>query len=467
MATSIPMARAPQTDGTPEAAPLTVVEREIDVRLSYPGKRTEQAILDTSPAQTRILWPLDHHVADGLSNRLYYGDNLPILASLIHAPLILGKVRLVYIDPPYATGGIFQSRAQEDAYTDILSGAHYLEFLRERLILLRELLASDGSIYVHLDKNMAFSMKVIMDEVYGPKNFRAWITRKKCNPKNYTSRSYGNVADYILFYTKTDNYVWNRPFEPWTPERIDKEYQYVDEKGRRYKKVPIHAPGTRRGATGQPWRGIAPPPGKHWQYTPEKLDELDARGDIYWSPNGNPRRKVYLDTRAGVSVQDIWLDFKDAHNQNSRITGYPTEKNADLLQRIISASSNQGDLVLDCFSGSGTTLAVASAMNRRWIGVDNSTRAIATTLDRFAHGLQPMGDFVTARNKPTAGSGDHHGSNAQQLALHLDGEVAEQQPSNDHIVIDDFALLAEQSVAHDIASALSTNVKRSTLAVME
>src|SRR5207253_965747 len=122
-----------------------------------------------------------------------------------------------------------------------------------------------------------------------------------------------------------------------------------------YMKVPLHAPGVRRGASGGPWRGLLPPPGKHWQFTPDRLEELDRRGDIYWSPTGNPRRKVYLDNSRGVPVQDIWLDFKDAHNQNVRITGYPIEKNADMIRRIILGCSDEGDLVMDDFLGSGTT----------------------------------------------------------------------------------------------------------------
>jgi adenine-specific DNA-methyltransferase len=124
---------------------------------------------------------------------------------------------------------------------------------------------------------------------------------------------------------------------------------------------------------------------------------MDARGEIYWSSSGNPRRKVYLDESAGIPVQDIWLEFRDAHNQNIEITGYPTEKNPELLERIIGASSNAEDLVLDCFSGSGTTLAVASQLNRSWIGIDNIPLAIETTLRRFAKGLEPMGDFVAAK----------------------------------------------------------------------
>jgi adenine-specific DNA-methyltransferase len=124
------------------------------------------------------------------------------------------------------------------------------------------------------------------------------------------------------------------------------------------------------------------------------LDELDKRGKIYWSKNGNPRRKVYLDENPGVPVQDIWLDYRDAHNQMVHVTGYPTEKNINLLRRIILASSNPGDIVLDCFCGSGTTLVAADMLGRHWIGVDNSPEALRTMMHRFRHGTMPMGDFV-------------------------------------------------------------------------
>lgn len=380
-------------------APLsTPVEGALGIALQYEGKKAWHKIVATPAADLRRLWPTGTTDCPSSPNRLYFGDNLGVLAALRHDPAVCGKIRLIYIDPPYATGGSFQSRTQLDAYDDLLMGAPFVEFLRERLILLRELLADDGSIYVHLDKNMAFAIKIIMDEVFGPKNFRSWITRKKCNPKNYTSKSYGNVADFILFYTKTDNYVWHRPYEEWTDVRALKEYSYIDANGRRYKKVPVHAPGVRNGETGQLWRGVSPPPGKHWQYLPSKLDELDAQGHIYWSPTGNPRRKVYLDESEGIPIQDIWTEFRDAHNQNIEISGFPTEKNPALLRRIIEASSNPGDLVLDCFSGSGTALAVASQNGRHWIGVDNSPLAIGTTLRRFACGLQPMGDFVSSKS---------------------------------------------------------------------
>jgi adenine-specific DNA-methyltransferase len=366
---------------------------EIPFGLEYEGKLSVEEIFNTTPAKLDCVISVEKH----LRNRLIYGENLRVLRKLLNDVNVAGKVRLIYIDPPYATGSGFESRKQSHAYHDLIGGADYLEFLRHRLILLKELLAEDGSIYVHLDENMAFPIKILMDEIFGSKNFRNWITRKKCNPKNYTRKQYGNVSDYILFYTKSENYVWNQAFEAWTDTTSKKEYQYIEEEtGRRYKKVPIHAPGTRNGATGQPWRGMLPPPGKHWQYKPETLDEMDARGEIYWSLTGNPRRKVYFDNSKGIPVQDIWLGFKDAHNQNIKITGYPTEKNSEMLRRIILASSNKNDLVLDAFSGSGTTIAVAEELERQWIAIDNSPLAIETTIHRLARGTEAMGDFVNS-----------------------------------------------------------------------
>lgn len=365
--------------------------------LAYPDKLSEQQILATLPGIYS-----DVNQIDNPSGRLFYDDNLPVLSCLRDDSTVLGKVQLIYIDPPYATGNVFKSRRQKDAYTDTLTGAGYLEFMRHRLIFLRELLADDGSIYVHLDQNMAFHVKVLMDEIFGPKNFRNLITRKKSNPKNYTRKTYGNISDFILFYTKSDSYVWNRAYYEWTAKDAKREYPCIESNtGRQYKKVPVHAPGTRNGKTGTAWRGKMPPDGKHWQYTPEKLEAMDVRGEIYWSPTGNPRRKIYLDESKGKAVQDIWLDGKDAHNQNIKITGYPTEKNPTILHRIIESSSNPNDLVLDCFAGSGTTLEVASKLNRQWIGIDDSQLAIETILKRFMYGTDIMGDFVNPSKNST------------------------------------------------------------------
>lgn len=200
----------------------------------------------------------------------------------------------------------------------------------------------------------------------------------------------------------------------------------------------------------KPWRGQLPPPGKHWQFTPQTLDEMDARGEIYWSPTGNPRRKIYFDESEGVQVQDIWLDFRDAHNQNIEITGYPTEKNPDMLSLILQTSSNPDDLVLDCFSGSGTTLSVASQLKRRWIGIDNSVEAIATTLRRFAKGTEPMGDFVKKQT-------DAEKKADQEISLWVEN-VANGLTDNHTVTrenfIRDFALYADTSSTDDLREVL-------------
>ena len=358
-------------------------------RLEYPGKKPESAILAATPGQYK---PRPEHSRG--KNRLYHSDNLSALAALLRDDSVSGQIKLVYIDPPFATAARFESRDQTYAYDDTLVGPDFVESLRERLILINRLLARDGSLYLHLDSRMVFHFRVILDEIFGEKNFRNCITREKTNPKNYTRKTYGNISDYVLFYTKSSAYIWNRPVEPWGGDKSLKEYPNVDPDGRRYKKVPIHAPGRRNGETGQQWRGTYPPPGKHWQYPPRTLDEMDERGEIYWSPTGNPRRKIYLENSSGIPIQDIWMDVHDARNQNVRITGYPTEKSPALLSRIIAASSNPGDLVMDCYSGSGTTLVTAENLGRRWIGIDNSEAAIQTTLRRFEHGSHRMGDFV-------------------------------------------------------------------------
>ncbi len=367
---------------------------ETDYEISYKGKMPVREIISTSFSEK-----YDSLYGEFKENKLFYGDNLDVLRFLLQSGNLKNKVKLIYIDPPYGTNSVFQSRNQKDSYKDDLVGSHFIEFIRRRLVLLRELLSDEGSIYVHLDSNMTSQIKIIMDEVFGAKNFRGFITRKKCSNKNSTRNTYGNISDYILFYSKTENFTWHRATAVWTDEKILKEYPCIDEAtGRRYKKVPIHAPGIRNGATGKEWRGMLPPQGKHWQYTPDKLDDFDKKGEIYWSANGNPRRKVFLDMDKGIPVQDIWLDTQDSLNQNIKITGYPTEKNPDLLKRIIEASSNEDDIVLDCFAGSGTTLGIAEQLGRKWIGVDNSSEAIDNILKRFFVGLQGMGDYVNGKN---------------------------------------------------------------------
>ena len=364
-----------------------------DISLNYCEKKYKKQILSGKHSQYNVVWAND----DNTQNKLFFGDNLDALLYLLDNGY-KERINLIYIDPPYSTSCAFLNKKQEVAYNDNLVGYEYIEFLRERIIVLYELLSKTGSFYIHLDERMIFPMKLILDEIFGTNNFRAFITRKKCSTKNTTYSTYGDISDYILFYTKSKQYTWNRPYISWTNEKILEQYPCVEEDtGRRFKKVPIHAPGVRNGETGKMWRGLMPPTGKHWQYTPAKLDELDAAGEIVWSKNGNPRRKVYFDEQKGIPIQNIWLDYQDFINQSQKSSGYPTEKNFDMLKMIVSSSSNEGDLVLDCFVGSGTTLEAADKLGRTWIGIDNSKESIKTTSTRMLHGCLPYGDYVTEK----------------------------------------------------------------------
>ena len=264
------------------------------------------------------------------------------------------------------------------AYKDTIVNEEYMEFLRWRLVFLRELLADHGSIYLHIDYKIGHYVKILMDEIFGRENFRNDIARIKCNPKNFRRKGYGNIKDMILFYTKTDEFTWNDPKIPLTDSEIETKFTKMDDNGRRYNTVPVHAPGiTKTGDTGKMWRGRHPPVGRHWRTSPDILDELDNKGLIEWSNHGVPRQKKFADEHEGKRIQDIW-EFKDP-----QYVDYPTEKNYELLKQIIRASSNEGDTVLDCFCGSGTTLLAAKDLNRQWIGIDSSSEAIRVAKKRL------------------------------------------------------------------------------------
>ena len=322
-------------------------------------------------------------------NMLIQGDNLVALEYL--ADSWTDRVDLVYIDPPYATNNVYSTspgrgatisaaRDGKPAYADNLSGAAYLKFLAARLRWAHRLLKREGSIYVHIDAKVGHRVKALMDDIFGIDYFRNDITRIKCNPKNFQRKGYGNIKDMILFYTKSDRFTWNDARIPLTEEEIKERYNKVDALGRRYTTVPLHAPGeTRNGATGSPWRGMTPPPGRHWRSAPDELERLDALGLIEWSATGNPRKIVYADAAAtaGKKLQDVW-EIKDPQYPE-----YPTQKPIELLEIIIKASSHPGDTVLDFFCGSGTTMIAAERLGRRWIGIDQSPEAIACVKRRM------------------------------------------------------------------------------------
>lgn len=370
--------------------------RGAKLTISYPGKISEEDILQPRNVQfVKVADDGSLGVSSIQEDSLVWADNWLALNRLVQDGV---KAKLIYLDPPYATGLGFASRSNEHAYSDSLTEATYIEFMRRRFVLMRELLDDDGSIYVHIGHQMVGELKLMLDEVFGRDNFINLITRRKCSSKNFTKSQYSNLNDYILFYTKGKNYIWNKPSKKPEPEWIAKEYSKVDERGQ-FKLVPVHAPGVRHGATGGEWRGMMPPPGKHWQYSPDKLEELDANGEIHWSKNGNPRRKIYFTESKSIGYTDYWDEFRDAHNQNILVTGYPTEKNFDMMKLIVEASSNPGDLVIDPFCGSGSTLHAASALGRKWIGIDESFAAAKTVINRLKKGRTPMGDFVKKDKK--------------------------------------------------------------------
>lgn len=345
--------------------------------LNYSNKRSKEEIINSDINFSYTPHSFFHE------NKLIHGDNFKGLKFLSNSLNMDGRIDLIYIDPPFSTNNVFRigektntissSSADDIAYNDRLKGEEYLEFMWERLVLLHQLLSDKGSIYVHIDYKVGHYIKILMDELFGVENFRGDISRIKCSPKNFKRKAYGNVKDMILFYSKSDNYTWNYPTVPFTDDDIHRLYKKVDDDGRRYTTVSLSAPGeTKDGVTGQEWRGVFPPKGRHWCCSPDKLDELDLNGLVEWSSNGVPRRKMYADSARsrGKVMQDVW-EFKDPQHPV-----YPTEKNMDMVKKIISASSCEGDVVLDCFAGSGTSLVASQELGRWWIGVDESVKAV-------------------------------------------------------------------------------------------
>jgi len=354
------------------------------MQIIYDKKKHEKDILrETAKAKLKVV------SGKGAKNKLIYADNLSTLNTLLDE--YAGKIDLIYIDPPFATNGHFKigedrantiSKSNGDAiaYSDTLVGADFLEFLRERLVFLRELLSERGSIYLHIDYKIGHYVKLIMDEVFGRDMFRNDITRIKCNPKNFDRKAYGNIKDLILFYSKSATPIWNDPRILFSEKDEERLFKKIDKGGRRYTTIPLHAPGeTTNGNTNKEWKGMKPPKGRHWRTDPATLEEWDKQGLIEWSANGVPRKKIFLDEKTGKKMQDIW-EFKDPQYPQ-----YPTEKSLDLLKFIIEASSNEGSLVLDCFAGSGTTLIAAQTLNRNWIGIDKSEQAIKIAKKKLAN----------------------------------------------------------------------------------
>ena len=323
------------------------------------------------------------------NNLIIKGDNLVVMQWLLDNGYE-GKIDLVYIDPPFATGGIFGvdkdgrvatiSRSSEGivAYKDTLTGRRFIDWLRERVELIYRLLSPVGSLYLHIDYKIGHYVRVMLDEIFGMENFRNDITRVKCNPKGFFRIGYGNIKDMILFYSKGPAPVWNNVRVGCSEEDIAKRYNKIDASGRRYTTVPIHAPGeTRDGSTAQCFRGLYPPKGRHWRCSVAELEKLDEAGLIEWSANGNPRKINYADDHLTKKQQDIWV-YKDPQRPV-----YPTEKNLEMLKYIVANSSRPDSIVMDCFCGSGSALLAAQSLGRKWIAIDKSDVAIDITRQRM------------------------------------------------------------------------------------
>lgn len=309
-------------------------------------------------------------------NLLISGDNLNAMVFLLNNNF-QNSIDLVYIDPPFATNNTFRmgstmsaSNHSNVAYDDKFTLENYLEFLYERLILIRELMSEKSSIYVHIDNKVGHYVKILLDFVFGREHFINDITRIKCNPKNFERKGYGNIKDCILFYSKTDHFIWNNISEKVNENDLFKRFNKHDEKGF-YTTVPLHAPGeTKNGESGKEWHGIKPPAGRHWRCSLQELDRLQNAGLIEWSKTGNPRKKIYAQDYTHKKIQDIW-EFKD-----SQRVRYPTQKNVALLKQIVAMSSDENSRVMDCFCGSGSFLQAAYQLGRKFIGIDAGVEAI-------------------------------------------------------------------------------------------
>jgi DNA modification methylase len=359
---------------------------------------------------------LPHREACDMQNRLYYGDNLDVLRQHIADE----SVDLVYLDPPFKSEQNYnvlfeeqngsrsaaQIKAFEDtwrwdeaaamayeevvesggsasramqAFRTLVGGSNmlaYLSMMAPRLLELRRVLKATGSIYLHCDPTASHYLKVLMDAVFDPRNFRGEIIWK-CTSAHSNARRLGKVHQTILFYSKCDHFAWNPIYMPYEQAYIDTYYRYKDEDGRRFMSSDLVG---HRGVNPEyEWRGIVRP----WRYPKHRLDELDAQGRIFWTRNKFPRYKRYLDDMPGMPAQSVWTDVLPVVSWSSERLGYPTQKPEALLERVVQASSNEDQIVLDPFCGCGTAIAVAQKLKRRWIGIDITHLAITLIKHRL------------------------------------------------------------------------------------
>ena len=354
---------------------------------------------------------------DGPANHLYYGDNLEVLRRYIASE----SVDLVYLDPPFNSNATYnvlfaeqsgekaasQIKAFEDTWTwdqeaartyfeTVQAGGEvanalqafytllgesnmmaYLAMMAPRLVELRRVLKHTGSIYLHCDPTASHYLKLLMDAVFSPVNFRSDITWKRTTAHS-DSKDWSAVTDTLLYFVKDvrTDFTWNRQHMPYSADYLRSKYRYTDADGRVYRLDNMRSPNPRPNLTYE-WKGYQPHP-NGWAYSRETMAKLDAEGRI-WYPDDKGKRpqiKRYLDEMPGTLVTNLWADIPPINSQAAERLGYPTQKPEALLERIITASSNEGDVVLDPFCGCGTAIAVAHRLKRRWVGIDITHLAV-------------------------------------------------------------------------------------------
>ncbi|MFX3673877.1 MAG: site-specific DNA-methyltransferase [Paenisporosarcina sp.] len=338
----------------------------------------------------------------GWMNKIFWGDNLQVMSHLLKN--YRGMVDLVYIDPPFDSKADYKksislkgknlegdlSAFEEKQYTDIWSNDDYLQFLYERFILMRELMSDNASIYVHCDYRRSHYIKLILDEVFGADNFINEIIWKRTNAHNMKSKGYVRSNDHILFYKKGEKFTYNEQYLPYGEAQLKRFKE--DENGRLYKAQDLTFSSTNKSRQFE-WRGTTPPPNRSWGYSFEDLEKLYSEGRIIFKKDGTPRMdglKVYLEETKGTPVTANWTDIGRVGNTSAERLDYPTQKPEELLERIIKCSSNEGDLVFDCFMGSGTTQNVALKLDRNFIGADINLGAIRETIQRLVKTMDSL-----------------------------------------------------------------------------
>ena len=367
--------------------PFQIIEQVDEPRAEEP-KKLQMDLFDERGRQLK-----------GWTNKLIWGDNKLILSSLKNGPLReeiekQGGIKLIYIDPPFDVGADFSmdieiggdtftkkpNILEEIAYRDTWGkGADsFITMINERLVLMKDLLAEDGSIYVHCDWKINPIIRLILNQVFGLKNFRNELIWKRTSGHSDSGR-YGSSHDIIQYFTKSARPIWNQPYQAYDKEYLKNYYRYSDSDGRKWMSGDLGAAGLKGGGYDYLWKGVR----RIWRVPVSTMERLDSENKIYYTKNGVPRIKRYLDESEGMPSQDIWADIESIRSWHIEKQGYATQKPESLLERIINASSNEGDLVADFFCGSGTTAAVAEKLGRKWIVSDLGKFAIHTTRKRM------------------------------------------------------------------------------------